>query len=299
MRWLNYHHFFYFWTVTREGSIARAARTLRLTEPTVSAQIHALEEALGEALFRREGRGLALTDAGLIAQSYANHIFTLGQEFQATIAGTAHSKAARFRAGIADAIPRQLAFRLLEPVLRLPTPYILTCQTDSPESLLVKLITHQVDAVVSDAPLDPRGTTGTYNRMLGECGISIFGTPKTSAKLRRQFPKSLDGVPFLFPAEGTGLRRSLERWFLMNGIRPKIQGEFTDSTLIKTFGRAGVGVFAAASAIERELRQQYQVRVIGRIPAIRERLYISSASRKAEHPAISLISNAASRRLFG
>lgn len=299
MGWLNYHHFFYFWTVTREGSIARAARSLRLTEPTVSAQIHALEQALGEPLFRREGRGLVLTDAGLIARRYANHIFTLGQEFQAAFAGAAHNKAARFCVGIADAIPRHLAFRLLEPVLRSPTPYILSCQNDSPEGLLVKLVTHQVDAVICDAPIDPQGSTATFHRLLGECGVSVFGSVAMSAKLRRNFPKSLDGVPFLLPAEDTAMRRALERWFLMTGVRPQLRGEFTDSTLLKTFGRAGVGAFVAATAIEGELRQQYQVRVIGRIPTIRARLYVASASRKAEHPAIPLISNAAANRVFG
>jgi LysR family transcriptional regulator, transcriptional activator of nhaA len=299
MGWLNYHHFFYFWTVTREGSIARAARALRLTEPTVSSQIHDLEKALGEPLFRREGRGLVLTDAGLIARRYANHIFTLGQEFQAAFAGAARTKEARFRVGITEVIPRQLAFRLLEPVLRKATPYILSCESAEPGALLVKLVTHQVDAVLCEAPIDPQGSTATFHRLLGECGVSVFGTAAMSAKLRRGFPKSLDGVPFLLPAGDTAMRRSLERWFLMIGVRPQLRGEFTDGALLKTFGSAGIGAFAAPTAIEREVRQRYQVRVIGRIPTIRAQLYVVSASRKSEHPAIALISDGVSSRLFG
>ncbi|MEZ4263673.1 MAG: transcriptional activator NhaR [Polyangiaceae bacterium] len=298
MGWLNYHHFYYFWTVTREGSIARAARALRLTEPTVSAQIHALEQSLGEPLFRREGRGLVLTDAGEIARRYANHIFTLGQEFQAAFAGAAREKKARFRVGITDVIPRQLAFRILEPVLRGDSQYILTCHSDSPEALLVKLVTHQLDAVICEAPIDPLGSTATFHRLLGECGVTVFGSATMSAKLRRGFPKSLDGVPFLLPPAETAMRRSLERWFITTGIRPQLRGELSDSALLKTFGRAGIGAFVAPTAVEREVREQYQVRVIGRIPVIRARLYVVSASRKVEHPAAALISETVASRLF-
>ncbi len=299
MGWLNYHHFFYFWTVAREGSIARAAALLRLTEPTVSAQVHELEQALGERLFRREGRGLVLTDAGRLAQRYANHIFTLGQEFQAAIQGAGISKSARFTVGIADVVPRLIAFRLLEPALRGPRPFILSCQTDSPEGLLVKLVTHQVDAVITDAPLDARGTTTTHNRLLGESSITVFGSEQLATKLRRQFPKSLDKAPFLLPAESTAMRRSLETWFTMTGVRPEIRGEFTDSTLLKTFGRAGVGLFVAPTAIEREMRREYHVRVVGRVPVIRARFYVVSASRKAEHPAVAAITQSARDHLFG
>lgn len=85
----------------------------------------------------------------------------------------------------------------------------------------------------------------------------------------------------------------------MNGLRPDVRGEFTDSALLKTFGRAGIGAFVAPTAIEREIRREYRVRVIGRIEAIRERFYVVSASRKTEHPAVSAISRSASHRLFG
>ena len=58
MEWLNYHHLLYFWTVVREGGVVRAAEKLRLSQPTVSAQVKALEARLGEKLFTRVGRRL-------------------------------------------------------------------------------------------------------------------------------------------------------------------------------------------------------------------------------------------------
>ena len=160
---LNYHHLYYFWTVAREGSVAKAARVLQLTEPTVSKQLHSLEESLGEPLLRREGRGLVLTDAGRLAQRYANDIFTLGQEFQAALEGVGAGKAARLVVGIADVVPRLIAFRLLEPALRAPKPFVVSCQSDSPDGLLVKLLTHRVDAVITDAAQSGCTTVSSAN----------------------------------------------------------------------------------------------------------------------------------------
>ena len=226
-------------------------------------------------------------------------IFTLGQEFQAAIGGITSSKVVRFTVGIADAVPRLISFRILEPALRGPKRFIVTCQVETPEGLLASLVNHQVDAVISDAPLDTRGSVETRNHLLGESSITVFGSAELGATLRRKFPKSLDGAPFLMPAEGTTTRRSLERWFTLTGVRPDVRGEFTDSGLLKTFGRAGVGVFVAPTAIEREVRREYRVRVIGHIEGIRERFYLISASRKTEHPAVAAISQSARQRLFG
>ena len=64
MEWLNYHHLLYFWTVAREGGVSKAAETLRLAQPTVSAQVKMLEESVGERLFERQGRRLVLTGPG-------------------------------------------------------------------------------------------------------------------------------------------------------------------------------------------------------------------------------------------
>ncbi len=87
MERLNYHHLLYFWMVAREGTVARAAAQLRLAQPTLSGQIHALEGALSERLFERAGRGLRLTEMGRLVFRYADEIFALGREFQDAVKG--------------------------------------------------------------------------------------------------------------------------------------------------------------------------------------------------------------------
>ena len=134
---------------------------------------------------------------------------------------------------------------------------------------------------------------------LGECGVSFFAAPRVTAAYRRRFPRSLDGAPFLLPRDGSPLRGALERWFADSGLRPRIAGEFDDSALLKVFGQSGVGVFAAPSAIEAQVRRQYGVRVIGRAKELRERSYAVAPDRKLTHPPVVAVREAARGRLFG
>lgn len=298
MDWLNYHHLLYFWTVAREGSIARACEQLHLAQPTISAQLRALEKSLGAKLFTREGRGLALTDTGRVVYRYADEIFTLGRELRDTLRGRPAGRALRLAVGVADVLPKLVAYRLLEPALRLPEPVQVVCSDGKPEPLLAELAQHKLDVVLSDAPLSPGAKVRAFNHQLGECGVSVLGTPALAESFRGAFPDSLDGAPFLLPTANTALRRSLDHWFDARGLSPIVVGEFEDSGLLKTFGQAGAGLFVVPSVVEREVSRQYQVEPLGRVAAVRERFYAISVERRLKHPAVIAISEAARRELF-
>ncbi len=290
MEWLNYHHLLYFWLVAREGGVAKAAAALRLAQPTVSGQVHALEAALGERLFQREGRKLALTEMGRVVYGYADEIFTLGRELMGTVKGRPSGRPLRLVVGIAGAVPKLVARRLLDPARRLPGSVRLVCREDSIDQLSSELAKGALDVLLSDGPLPPSGRLRAFNHLLGETEISMFATAPLAARYRRGFPGSLDGAPMLLPGEGTALRRSLDAWFEAHRIRPKVEGEFDDTALLKAFGQDGVGVFPAASAIEAEVRSQHGVEVVGRLPEVRETYYAISAERRIKHPAVVAIS---------
>ncbi len=298
MDWLNYHHLLYFWVVAREGSIARACDQLHLSQPTISKQIRQLERSVGERLFRRVGRGLVLTEHGQLAFRYAEEIFSLGRELTDVLRGAPSGAPLRLLVGIPDVLPKLVAYKLLEPALHLPEPVQLVCDEDKVDHLLGELAAHRLDIVLSDSPMGPTVNVRAYNHLLGECPISIFGTANLARPLRKGFPKSLDGAPFLLPTQRTMLRRSLEQWFDSQEIRPVVSGEFADSALLKVFGQAGVGVFPAPSVIEKETSRQYGVRVIGRVDTVRERYYAISVERRLTHPAVKAISERARDTLF-
>jgi LysR family transcriptional activator of nhaA len=297
MEWLNYHHLRYFWAVAREGSVTRAAEKLHISQPTVSAQIRELEEALGERLFLRTGRTLALTDVGRTVFRYADEIFGLGRELLDTVKGRPTGRPARLSVGIANVVPKLVAYRLIEPALQLPEPVLIECVEDRPDRLLAELAVHTLDVVLNDAPVGPLVNVRAYSHLLGDCSVTVFGVPALARHARR-FPASLDGAPFLLPTQNTALRRGLDQWFDEQRIRPQVVGEFEDSALLKVFGQAGRGLFTAPTAIADEVRRQYGVRRIGEIEPVRERFYAISVERRLKHPAVVAISEAARQGLF-
>ncbi len=293
MQWLNYHHLHYFWLAAREGGISRAARQLRLTHTTVSEQIRALEDVLGEPLFKKQGRGLALTEMGKLVYGYADEIFSLGRELMETVQGRPTGRATRLVVGIAEVVPKLIAKRILDPVLVDPEEVNLICLEDKLEKLLGSLAAHELDVVISDSPLMPGASIKAFNHLLGECGVSIMAQKELAARYRRQFPKSVNGAPFLLPTRNTALRRGLDQWFEEEGIRPTVRAEFEDSALLKVFGQDGLGLVPAPTVIEENVKRQYDLHVVGRIDSIRERFYAISVERKIRHPAVLHICKAA------
>jgi LysR family transcriptional activator of nhaA len=298
MEWLNYHHLLYFWAVAKEGSIARACEKLHLAQPTISGQLRLLEENLGEKLFAKVGRGLALTETGQVVYRYAEEIFGLGQELQSVLKGKPRGRPVRLHVGISDWLPKLIAYRLLQPALALPEPVHLVCQEAGPERLLARLTEHQLDVVLSDAPVASLVRVKAFNHLLGTCGVMLFAAPALAARYRKGFPKSIDGAPMLLPVEGCTLRRSLDQWFDSQGVHPRLIGEFQDSALMKTFGQAGVGIFAAPSAIEKEVEEHYRVTVVGSPDTVVERFYAISVERRLRNPAVVAICEAAREKLF-
>src|SRR5689334_15122801 len=268
MERLNYHHLLYFWMVAREGSVAGAAARLRLAQPTLSGQIHALEDALGEKLFVRAGRGLRLTEMGRVVFGYAEEIFALGHELTEIVKGQPTGRALRLAVGVAHALPKFVAHRLLEPALALPQPVRLRVHVGSTEQLLARLALHELDVVLTDRVAPPGVSVRAFNHLLGDCAVTMFATPPHAARYRRGFPRSLNDAPFLLPGETSTLRRGLEQWFEQHGIRPRVVGEFDDSSLIEVFGQAGRGIFATPSIVAASVRRQYGVRAIGTLGAV-------------------------------
>lgn len=298
MDWLNYHHLLYFWVVAREGSIAKACEELSLAQPTISGQLRMLEDDLGEKLFKRAGRGLVLTEVGHTVYRYAEEIFGLGKEIKEIVRGGRPERSPRLIVGVTEVLPKLVAYRLLEPALREPDPVQLICWEGKLENLLAELAIHKLDVVLADAPLPPMFGIRAYSHLLIECGISFMAPPQLAKKCQRRFPQSIKSAPFLLPTENTVLRRSLEHWFGAHDIHPRVVGEFEDSALLKAFGQAGSGIFVVPTLIEAEVKRQYRVSCIGKVPSIRERFYAISIERKIKHPAVKAISEAAENVLL-
>jgi LysR family transcriptional activator of nhaA len=299
MRTLNYKHLRYFWAVAKSGAIARAGEQLHLTPQSISGQLRELEDSLGVALFRRVGRGLELTDAGRRILGYAEEIFALGDELLEAARDQSAQKSLPFAVGIADSVPKSVAYRLVKPALQLPEPVRLICREGRLTSLLAELAIHRLDMVIADRPMPPNLNVRGYSHLLGESSLTVFAAAALVETLDGAFPALLDGAPFLMPGEDVAIRPRLEQWLEGQRLHPRIVGEFDDSALLKSFGQAAAGLFVAPTAIADYVCAQYRVEVVGRIDAIAEQLYAITTERRLTHPAIVAISEAARTQVFG
>ncbi len=295
---LNLKHLRYFWAVASHGSIARACELLHLTPQTISGQLSKLEEQIGTKLFEKAGRNLALTDAGRMVFSYADEIFRLSNELQDVLAGHTPGSRSTLNVGIAMVVPKLLAYRVLEPVLRLEDPTLLVCNEAPLVDLLADLSVHKLDLVITDSPASPALNIRAYSHPLGESGISFFARESETEQYLDNFPYSLDGAPMLMPTTSSALRRSLELWFERIDVRPLVVAEFEDRALMKAFGEAAAGVFTSPTAVEQDVLDKYAVAVVGHTEEVKERFYAISAERKIKHPAVLAITESARLDLF-
>jgi LysR family transcriptional activator of nhaA len=289
MEWLNYHHLRYFWTAAKEGSLARAAAKLHVSQPSISEQIRELEDALGEKLFRREGRTNKLTDAGQVVFGYADEIFNLGRELLHAVKQRPGARTLRLNVGVADSFPKLVTNEILKPVFAMPQAVHVVCREGKIEDMLAQLAAHRLDVVLSDEPAPSSANFKVFSHSLGESCVTLCAETKLAAKLKRDFPNSLNDAPALLPAENTALRRSLETWFRAQNVKPNIVAEFDDLALMKVMAAEGRGFIAVPTVALKEAVTRYHFRSLGQATSCRVPFHAITAERRIVHPAVSLI----------
>ena len=289
MRDLNYKHLHYFWVVAKEGGVNRAANKLGVAAQTISGQLALLERSLGVALFAPAGRGLALTEAGRTALSYADRIFSLGEQMLEALEDRAGETILRLTVGILDALPKLAAHRLLQPVMGMGKPVRLVCYEGEIDELMSDLALHRLDVVLSDRPVASTGSLRVFSHTLGEYPVSFYGLPALARQYAKGFPASLSGAPLMLPTRTNALRGKLEQWFEANELCPQIVGEFEDSALMDTFGRQGMGLFPALTMLGPDVAAQLGAEPVGELEGVNEQVFAISGERRIRHPGVEAI----------
>ena len=281
----NYRHLYYFWVVAKEGGMSRAATRLDMAIQTVSAQVRELERDLGCQLLKPAGRGLALTEAGVVALQQAEQIFQLGEALPELVRGAAQVQSVRLTVGIADGLPKLVVQRLLQPVLATPG-LRLVCHEGEMADLLADLALHRMDVVLSDHPAPFNPHLKVHNHPLGASAMGWYAAPYWWEQAQDGFPASLNRVPVLLPTTHSTVRRPLDQWLIQHRLRPRVVGEFEDSALLETFGGSGLGVFPAALSVQDDLLQRHQARLLGPCEGVEDHYYAISTERRVKHPVV-------------
>jgi LysR family transcriptional activator of nhaA len=289
MEWLNYHHLYYFSIITREGGLAPAARKLRLTHSTLSAQLRALEHHFGSQLFERRGKRLVLTPFGADVASYAEDIFRLGHELNDMARGRTSPGRGDLRVGVLATLPKTLVYHLLSPALALIDQGCVDVRQSSLPELIESLLAGRLHLVISDeVPILPSGQK-VHAHSLGETAILLYATPALARQFGSRFPASLAGAPFVLPPNGTRLRRKLEDWLVANKLSVHIRAEIGDAGLLRVFGEAGSGIFPVRDALSAEVEDLHDVQELGPCAGVREEYFVLSLQRRITHPAASVL----------
>ncbi len=298
MNSLNYKHLRYYWLVAKTGSISKAAEQLHLTAHAISGQINEFEQTLGVELFKKRGRNLELSDAGRRIFAYADKIFNTGDELLDVLREQILSRRRSLRLGVADAVPKIIAYHLLEPALKMEQAIRLNCREGRLDFLLEELALHKLDAVIADRSVNQGSNIRLYPHLLGKCSLSVFASPTLAQQLAPGFPDCLKQAPVLIPGEDSAVQSKILHWLAQQQLQVSIVGEFDDGALMKAFGRAGIGCFFAPSAMQEQICQQYQVQLLGEIASITEEFYLITSERRLQDPAIVAISEAARHELL-
>jgi LysR family transcriptional regulator, transcriptional activator of nhaA len=293
---LNFKHLRYFWMVAKTGSIIRASEQLFLSPQSISGQLGEFELSLGVQLFQKKGRGLEPTEMGRRLLTYADEIFTLGDELLNEVHNQTVKKSTPFRIGVSDTVAKSVAYRVIAPVLQLDDTFRLFCNEGKLASLLAELSVNQLDLVIADRPMPANLNVRAFNYLVGESKLAIFASPALTAKHGKMgFPAMLNNAPYLMAGEDFAYKKRLISWFEAKQIYPNVVAEFDDSALLKYFGQAGAGFFAAPSAIADYICKQYDVEKVGDIETVMDELYVITTERRLTHPAIVAIVDATAK----
>jgi LysR family transcriptional activator of nhaA len=296
---VNFKHLHYFWVAAHAGGIVRAGEQLHISPQTLSGQIKLLEEALDKKLFRKSGRSIELTDAGRLTLDYADEIFSLGSELESALRREHEAGAqTRFRVGIADSVPKAIAYRLLEPALSASVSLRMICHEGKLHALLAQLAVHRLDLIIADAPIPADVNIKAFNHRLGHSTLSCFGAEELIQSASKRFPLSLGQLPVLLPGTESAVRRKLDHWLASRAISPRIVGEFDDGAMTMAFGREGRGLLFAPTVLESQLKAEHNLKMVGQISSIVEEFFAISIERHISHPAVAMIMDAARSELF-
>jgi LysR family transcriptional regulator, transcriptional activator of nhaA len=280
--WLNYHHLLYFRTIAREGSISAASIKLRLGQPTLSAQLRALEESLGVKLFERRNRKLHLTDAGRIALEYSDSIFKTGDELIEVLQDRLSPTRTHVQIGALDSVPKHVVLSLVQSALKQGKCTVSVLEGKHDE-LLRELLAHRIDLILSNGPSFGVEGAKLYSKRVARMPVVVAGARKFKS-LKKNFPHSLGNQPMIVPTVHSKLRADLDHFFRTQKIPVDICVETQDTAVQKLLGLHGIGLVSAPRVALDEYLTSGELLEIGRIPGVHEEIHLTAASRRIENP---------------
>lgn len=289
---LNLHHLRLFRAVALDGTLTGAAVRLNLSPSALSAQVRALEAAMGHDLFERRGRGLVLTEAGRIALDHAEAIFRTADDLSATLA---QARGARrvLRVGALATLSRNFQMQFLAPALARPEAQV-ALRSGGQADLLAALAALALDVVLTDQPPPAGGPARFGVQRLAAQPVALIGTPARIGGLSD--PAALiAAAPLILPPPDGALRAGFDALVASLGLRPRILAEVDDMAMMRLLARADAGLVLIPPIVVQDELAAGLLQIGAVLPRIEEPFLAVTVERRFPHPLVAELCRAAGR----
>jgi len=282
----NYHHLFYFYTIAEEGTITKACKTLRIAQPTLSAQLRQFENYLDRKLFLREGKKLILTEDGHHILAYAKAIFDLGQELSDSLGDNPRKGHARIQIGISSFIPKAIAHSVLRFLSDSHHDLYLNVVEGTSAEMAEGLKIHKLDMVLDDTPYRGDSADGIQNHLLVKTPLVLCANKSLAQKFPR-IPQDLNQAPMILPTSQSQTYHNLQEYFLRHKIKPRIIAEIQDLELTRRLVLSGKGIAPINEHTVLTAPDHEKLLVLGKKSLdIYDTVYLIKKERKTPHPLV-------------
>lgn len=249
-----------FATVAEHGNISHAAAALHLSQPAVSGQLKLLQEAFGEPLYQRAGRGVRLTAAGEQLLGHAQRLRETFLQAQALRDAMRGMERGTLRIG-ASTTPASYLLPYLIADFHARYPDIAITTTHGNTAEIVAALGELDIALIEGPPGQelPLGTSVTAWREDEIVAIVPSGHPLADGA-QVQTLQALGAYPLVLRESGSGVRQLVERAFAREVVPMRVALEIAGVEGVKEAVRAGMGIgFVSAMSIRHEDSALYRL----------------------------------------
>jgi len=294
---LNFRHLFYFWRVAKKGSLTHAAEQIHTSQSAVSTQIKQLENRLGKPLFDRRGRHLELTATGQQVFAYADNIFGMGEQMLGWLEGRDEGTT-YVRVGSVSTMSRNFQVNCLRPLFRDPT-VVLSVDSGSLQTLIERLLRHQLDVVLANEPVPSDPSRPVSSRFLGSQVISLVGRADRWSGATLRVPQDLDSVEMAMPSTRHSVRAQFDALCFAAGVQPRLRAEIDDMTMLRLVARDSGWITVLPEVVVQDELHSGELVHVGESSELTEHFYaITVQHSHPVGPLNQLLARAATKGVF-
>jgi DNA-binding transcriptional LysR family regulator len=252
---LNLNQLRVFYHAAKNLNYTVAARELFITQPAVTAQMKAFEEACNLKLFRKKGRNLILTDEGRALFGYAEKIFKYEKEIENAIAEMHELKRGVLSLGTTKAYARYFMPLMLSTFHESYPDVKIQLYEGSSLDMTTSLLEYKNEVAVIAKAVDlPEVNFFPFSQE--EMAVIVAPDHHLLEKKAVSF-KELAEEPFIMKEKGSGTRKLVEQAFANANCEPNILMETSNTEFIKQLVQRGDGLsIVVKEAVALELAEK-------------------------------------------